>query len=55
MFQSFEDDWNRDGKMDGLHFTLEMPVTSDENIYAINLFLFFDVKLHVRKLQSSCW
>jgi hypothetical protein len=33
--------------MDSLHFTLEMPIDPEENIYSIKLFLLFDIKLHV--------
>jgi hypothetical protein len=40
-------DINRDGKMDSLHFTLEMPVDPKENIYSVKLYLLFDIKLHV--------
>ena len=36
--------------MDSLHFTLEMPIDPEENIYSIKLFLLFDIKLHVSTL-----
>ena len=45
--QSFETDTNRDGKLDKLDFELTMPLTQDENVYGIKLFILFDVKLHV--------
>ena len=45
--QSSETDWNRDGKLDSLSLKLEMPLRADENVYSVDLFLFFDVKLHV--------
>ena len=38
--------------MDRLHFTLEMPITSTENVYAVQMFLLFDVKLHVSALSK---
>jgi hypothetical protein len=33
--------------MDSLKLKVEMPVSADENVFAVNLFLLFDVKLHV--------
>ena len=45
--QSFETDTNSDGKLDKLDFELTMPLTQDENVYGIKLFILFDVKLHV--------
>ena len=45
--QSSENDDNRDGKLDRLSLKLEMPLRADENVYSVDLFLFFDVKLHV--------
>merc|ERR1712223_599595 len=44
--KSFETDDNRDGKLDRLDFELTMPLTQDENVYGIKLFILFDVKLH---------
>ena len=43
-------DMNRDGRLDKLDFELTMPLTEDENVYGIKLFVLFDVKLHV----STC-
>ena len=40
-------DWNRDGKLDKLELQVEMPMKPDEKIFSIDMFLFFDVKLHV--------
>ena len=40
-------DMNRDGRLDKLDFELTMPLTEDENVYGIKLFVLFDVKLHV--------
>ena len=33
--------------MDSLSLKLEMPLRADENVYSVDLFIFFDVKLHV--------
>ena len=38
---------NRDGRLDKLDFELTMPLTEDENVYGIKLFVLFDVKLYV--------
>lgn len=46
-FQSSETDLNRDGRLDKLDFELTMPLTEDENVYGIKLFVLFDVKLYV--------
>ena len=50
LIQSFESDVNRDGNLDKLDFELTMPLTRDENVYGIKLFMLFDVKLHVSKI-----
>ena len=47
LFQSSETDMNRDGRNDKLDFELTMPLTEDENVYGIKLFVLFDVKLYV--------
>lgn len=47
IFQSSETDMNRDGRNDKLDFELTMPLTEDENVYGIKLFVLFDVKLYV--------
>ena len=47
VFQSSETDMNRDGRNDKLDFELTMPLTEDENVYGIKLFVLFDVKLYV--------
>ncbi|CAB3989487.1 Transmembrane 231 [Paramuricea clavata] len=43
--KSYEEDTNRDGKNDVLHFTLEMPLSSKESIYTAQLLLIFEYKL----------
>ncbi|XP_028392056.1 transmembrane protein 231-like [Dendronephthya gigantea] len=43
--KSYEEDTNRDGKKDVLHFTLEMPLNSKESIYTAQLLLIFEYKL----------
>ncbi len=50
MLQSSETDENRDGKLDALHLTLQMPIKPHERVYEANIFLLFDVKLHVRMI-----
>ena len=46
-FQSREEDWNRDGKADGLDFRLEMPLQDSQKVTGVKLLLFFDYKLYV--------
>ncbi|XP_014674883.1 PREDICTED: transmembrane protein 231-like [Priapulus caudatus] len=46
LVKSREEDVNRDGKKDLLHFSLEMPVTDTEDIFALQLLLFFDYRLY---------
>lgn len=46
-FQSYEEDLNKDGKNDVFHFTLELPLSSKESIYSVQLLLIFDYKLQV--------
>lgn len=43
--KSYEEDVNMDGKNDILHFTLELPLSSKEIIYSVQLLLIFDYKL----------
>lgn len=43
--KSYEEDLNRDGKNDLLHFTLELPLSSKESIFSVQLLLIFDYKL----------
>jgi hypothetical protein len=33
--------------LDKIDLKFEMPLRFDENVYSVDLFLFFDVKLHV--------
>uniref|UniRef100_A0A8C6QEL4 Transmembrane protein 231 n=1 Tax=Nannospalax galili TaxID=1026970 RepID=A0A8C6QEL4_NANGA len=42
-----EEDRNQDGKMDMLHFRLELPLQSTEHILGIQLILTFSYELHV--------
>ncbi len=46
-FQSSEDDSNRDGKLDQLELSLDLPLKAGEAAVAARIFLFFDVKLYV--------
>ena len=46
-FQSREEDWNRDGKADGLDFRLEMPLQDSQKVTGVKLLLFFDYQLYV--------
>jgi len=39
-----------DGKYDYLDFDLEMPIGNEEEIFSLQMMLFFDYKLHVRWL-----
>ena len=50
-FQSYEEDLNKDGKNDVFHFTLELPLSSKESIYSVQLLLIFDYKLQVSILE----
>ena len=45
--RSSELDLNGDGRRDQLRLKLEMPLKPDEAVYQVELFLFFDVQLHV--------
>eukprot|EP00735_Rhodelphis_limneticus_P015275 TRINITY_DN9476_c0_g1::TRINITY_DN9476_c0_g1_i1::g.209::m.209 TRINITY_DN9476_c0_g1::TRINITY_DN9476_c0_g1_i1::g.209 ORF type:complete len:310 (-),score=8.08,sp/A7MB75/TM231_BOVIN/37.92/2e-56,TM231/PF10149.4/6.6e-51 TRINITY_DN9476_c0_g1_i1:33-962(-) len=45
---SSEDDWNRDGKKDSLHFNLTVPLSSTEDVYHVKLLLFFQYALEKR-------
>ena len=53
LFQSSETDMNKDGRNDKLDFELTMPLTEDENVYGIKLFVLFDVKLYVSIRQFA--
>lgn len=46
LIQSREEDWNRDGKADGLDFRLEMPLQDSQKVTGVKLLLFFDYKLY---------
>ena len=45
--KSTETDWNRDGKLDWVDMTIEMPADDHQAIYGVQLYLLFDVKLFV--------
>ena len=45
--KSTETDWNRDGKLDWVDMTIEMPAEDHQAIYGVQLYLIFDVKLFV--------
>ncbi|XP_010607815.1 transmembrane protein 231 [Fukomys damarensis] len=58
-----EEDRNEDGKMDLLHFKLELPLQSTEHVLGVQLILIFSYQLHrmstfvmqsMALLQSSC-
>ncbi|XP_037094300.1 transmembrane protein 231-like [Pollicipes pollicipes] len=52
---SFEDDVNRDGKNDDLHFDLEFPLLDGEHVHGIKLLLGFDFKLYTMvRLHMDC-
>ncbi|XP_012868147.1 PREDICTED: transmembrane protein 231 [Dipodomys ordii] len=42
-----EEDRNQDGKMDVLHFRLELPLQATENVLGVQLILTFSYQLHV--------
>ena len=46
LVKSREEDVNRDGVMDSLSISMEMPVGSDEEVVSVSGLLVFDVKLH---------
>ncbi|XP_008575437.1 PREDICTED: transmembrane protein 231 isoform X2 [Galeopterus variegatus] len=49
-----EEDRNQDGKMDMLHFKLELPLQSTEHVLGVQLILTFSYQLHsMAFLQSS--
>ncbi|XP_045389874.1 transmembrane protein 231 isoform X2 [Lemur catta] len=49
-----EEDRNQDGKMDRLHFKLELPLQSTEHVLGVQLILTFSYQLHsMAFLQSS--
>ena len=45
--KSTETDWNRDGKLDWVDMTIEMPADDHQAIYGVQVYLLFDVKLFV--------
>ncbi|VDI50122.1 transmembrane protein 231-like isoform X1 [Mytilus galloprovincialis] len=45
LIQSREEDWNRDGKADGLDLHLEMPLQDPEKVTGVKLILIFQYKL----------
>ncbi|PIK58094.1 putative transmembrane protein [Apostichopus japonicus] len=42
-----EEDVNRDGKSDKLHFNLEVPVSDSQDVVSVEMILVFDYKLNV--------
>ena len=50
--KSTETDWNRDGKLDWVDMTIEMPADDHQAIYGVQLYLLFDVKLYVSNTQG---
>ncbi|XP_029414455.1 transmembrane protein 231 isoform X2 [Nannospalax galili] len=48
-----EEDRNQDGKMDMLHFRLELPLQSTEHILGIQLILTFSYELHVSVINGT--
>ena len=53
VFQSREDDVNRDGVLDRLKFQLDMPMTDTEEVLGVTLILIFDYRLHVSNTSST--
>lgn len=51
-FQSREEDWNRDGKADGLDLHLEMPLQDMEKVTGVKLILIFQYKLFVSSQRN---
>ena len=47
VFQSREEDMNRDGILDDLKFQLDMPMADSEEVLGVTLILIFDYKLRV--------
>uniref|UniRef100_A0A8C5VX46 Transmembrane protein 231 n=1 Tax=Microcebus murinus TaxID=30608 RepID=A0A8C5VX46_MICMU len=48
-----EEDRNQDGKMDRLHFKLELPLQSTEHILGVQLILTFSYQLHVSVINGT--
>ncbi|XP_070119222.1 transmembrane protein 231 isoform X2 [Equus przewalskii] len=48
-----EEDRNQDGKMDVLHFKLELPLQSTEHVVAVQLILTFSYQLHVSVINGT--
>uniref|UniRef100_A0A8D2DEB7 Transmembrane protein 231 n=1 Tax=Sciurus vulgaris TaxID=55149 RepID=A0A8D2DEB7_SCIVU len=48
-----EEDRNQDGKMDMLHFKLELPLQSTEHVLGVQLILTFSYQLHVSVINGS--
>lgn len=49
--ESREEDINMDGKYDLLHFSLQMPIMDKEEIFTLQLLMFFEYRLYV----SESW
>uniref|UniRef100_A0A8C6Z3Z3 Transmembrane protein 231 n=1 Tax=Nothoprocta perdicaria TaxID=30464 RepID=A0A8C6Z3Z3_NOTPE len=48
-----EEDKNQDGKMDQLHFKLELPLQSTEYVVGVQLILIFSYQLHVSVINGT--
>ncbi|XP_038383317.1 transmembrane protein 231 isoform X3 [Canis lupus familiaris] len=48
-----EEDRNQDGKMDMLHFKLELPLQSTEHVLGVQLILTFSYQLHVSVINGT--
>ncbi|KAM7147114.1 transmembrane protein 231 isoform 3-T3 [Macrochelys suwanniensis] len=48
-----EEDKNHDGKMDQLHFKLELPLQSTEQVLAVQLILTFSYQLYVSVINGT--
>uniref|UniRef100_A0A2R8MP92 Transmembrane protein 231 n=1 Tax=Callithrix jacchus TaxID=9483 RepID=A0A2R8MP92_CALJA len=48
-----EEDRNQDGKMDMLHFKLELPLQSTEHVLGVQLILTFSYQLHVSVINRT--
>lgn len=47
LFQTREEDYNKDGKYDELNFQMEIQLKNTEAIFSVKLLLIFDYKLPV--------
>ena len=47
VIKSREEDNNRDGVLDGLTISMQMPVRPEEEVVGVTAILLFDIKLHM--------